>query len=96
MRLLFPTAGGRDGLGGREFRLGSVSQGRHPLLARSIVSVALLDFAIYLQHVMVHAIPVLWRLHTVHHADVDFDVTTGIRFHPFDQPQPAASPQNLS
>ena len=41
-----------------------------------------LDLAVYLQHVMFHAVPALWRLHTVHHADLDFDVTTGIRFHP--------------
>jgi len=47
-----------------------------------IVSVALLDLAIYLQHVMFHAVPVLWRLHRVHHSDLDFDVTTGVRFHP--------------
>ena len=40
-----------------------------------------LDLAIYLQHVMFHAVPILWRLHRVHHADVDFDVTTGVRFH---------------
>jgi len=39
---------------------------------------------IYLQHVMVHAIPVLWRLHRVHHADLDYDVTTGARFHPIE------------
>ncbi|MGH8742483.1 MAG: sterol desaturase family protein, partial [Burkholderiales bacterium] len=36
----------------------------------------------YFQHVMLHAVPTLWRLHRVHHADLDFDVTTGIRFHP--------------
>ncbi|HSN39588.1 MAG TPA: sterol desaturase family protein [Burkholderiales bacterium] len=41
-----------------------------------------LDLAIYVQHVMFHAIPLLWRLHRVHHADLDFDVTTGTRFHP--------------
>jgi len=46
-----------------------------------VLSVAALDFAIYLQHVMFHAVPVLWRLHMVHHADLDFDVTTGVRFH---------------
>ncbi len=40
-----------------------------------------LDFFIWLQHVMVHAVPALWRLHRVHHADLDFDVTTGARFH---------------
>lgn len=44
-------------------------------------SVVLLDLAIYLQHVMFHAVPVFWRLHMVHHADLDFDVTTGLRFH---------------
>jgi sterol desaturase/sphingolipid hydroxylase (fatty acid hydroxylase superfamily) len=47
-----------------------------------LVSVALLDLAIYLQHVIFHAVPVLWRLHRMHHADLDFDVTTGVRFHP--------------
>ena len=45
-------------------------------------AVVILDFAIYLQHVLVHAVPVLWRLHRMHHADLDFDVTTGARFHP--------------
>jgi sterol desaturase/sphingolipid hydroxylase (fatty acid hydroxylase superfamily) len=43
--------------------------------------VLLLDLAIYLQHVMFHAVPLFWRLHMVHHADLDFDVTTGLRFH---------------
>jgi sterol desaturase/sphingolipid hydroxylase (fatty acid hydroxylase superfamily) len=45
-------------------------------------SVIILDGAIYLQHVMFHALPLFWRLHRVHHADLDFDVTTGSRFHP--------------
>jgi sterol desaturase/sphingolipid hydroxylase (fatty acid hydroxylase superfamily) len=45
-------------------------------------SVLLLDVAIYLQHVLFHAVPVLWRLHRMHHADLEFDVTTGVRFHP--------------
>lgn len=49
-----------------------------------IASVVLLDFIIWLQHVMVHAIPLLWRLHRVHHADPDYDVTTGSRFHPIE------------
>jgi len=53
----------------------------HPAIAL-VVSVILLDAAIYLQHVMFHAVPLLWRLHRVHHADLDFDVTTGARFHP--------------
>jgi sterol desaturase/sphingolipid hydroxylase (fatty acid hydroxylase superfamily) len=45
-------------------------------------SMLLLDLAIYLQHVMFHAVPGLWRLHRMHHADLDFDATTGLRFHP--------------
>lgn len=47
-----------------------------------VVSMLLLDLAIYLQHVMFHAVPGLWRLHRMHHADLDFDATTGLRFHP--------------
>jgi sterol desaturase/sphingolipid hydroxylase (fatty acid hydroxylase superfamily) len=46
------------------------------------VAVFLLDLTIYLQHVLFHAVPVLWRLHRMHHADIDVDVTTGSRFHP--------------
>jgi sterol desaturase/sphingolipid hydroxylase (fatty acid hydroxylase superfamily) len=53
----------------------------HPVMAL-VASVIVLDMAIYLQHVMFHAVPLLWRLHRVHHADLDFDVTTGARFHP--------------
>jgi len=49
-----------------------------------IASLVLLDIAIYLQHVLFHAVPVLWRLHRMHHADLEFDVTTGARFHPFE------------
>jgi sterol desaturase/sphingolipid hydroxylase (fatty acid hydroxylase superfamily) len=48
------------------------------------VAVVALDFVIYLQHVLFHAVPALARLHQVHHADPDFDTTTGIRFHPIE------------
>jgi sterol desaturase/sphingolipid hydroxylase (fatty acid hydroxylase superfamily) len=47
-------------------------------------SVVLLDLAIYLQHVLFHAVPALWRLHRMHHADLEFDVSTGLRFHPIE------------
>ena len=53
-----------------------------PTLLPVVVSVVLLDLLIYGQHVFVHFVPVLWRLHRMHHADLDFDVTTGARFHP--------------
>jgi sterol desaturase/sphingolipid hydroxylase (fatty acid hydroxylase superfamily) len=49
-----------------------------------ITGVIVLDSAIYLQHVLFHAVPALWRLHSMHHADLDFDVTTGLRFHPIE------------
>lgn len=53
-----------------------------PFWLAFLVSVLALDLAIYLQHVMFHAVPALWRLHRMHHADLEFDVTTGLRFHP--------------
>ena len=49
-----------------------------------VLSIVALDFIIYLQHVMFHAVPVLWRLHMMYHADLDYDLTTGIRFHPIE------------
>ena len=55
-----------------------------PTWASIVLSVVLLDLAIYLQHVLFHAVPALWRLHRMHHADLEFDVTTGLRFHPIE------------
>jgi sterol desaturase/sphingolipid hydroxylase (fatty acid hydroxylase superfamily) len=53
-----------------------------PVMVELIVAILLLDFGIYLQHVASHHFSILWRFHQVHHADPDFDATTGIRFHP--------------
>ena len=55
-----------------------------PIPVAWVASIAALDLAIYAQHVAMHKVPVLWRLHRVHHADVDVDVTTGVRFHPIE------------
>jgi sterol desaturase/sphingolipid hydroxylase (fatty acid hydroxylase superfamily) len=55
-----------------------------PYWIKVIVAVILFDLGIYFQHVLFHAVPLLWRLHLVHHADLDFDVTTGLRFHPIE------------
>jgi sterol desaturase/sphingolipid hydroxylase (fatty acid hydroxylase superfamily) len=49
-----------------------------------VASVVILDLAIYLQHVLFHTVPALWRLHRMHHADLEFDVSTGLRFHPIE------------
>ena len=55
-----------------------------PLWVEVVLTVILLDVVIYIQHVMFHALPVLWRLHMMHHADMDYDLTTGTRFHPIE------------
>ena len=55
-----------------------------PFAIEFILTILVLDFAIWLQHVLTHKIPLLWRLHRVHHADRDMDVTTAIRFHPIE------------
>jgi len=55
-----------------------------PYWGTIVLSLVVLDFAIYLQHVGFHAVPLLWRLHIVHHVDLDVDVTTGLRFHPLE------------
>ncbi len=51
---------------------------------RILLGILGLDLLIYLQHAMFHALPLFWRLHRMHHTDLDFDVTTGIRFHPLE------------
>ncbi|PCH95215.1 MAG: fatty acid hydroxylase [Rhodobacteraceae bacterium] len=53
-----------------------------PFWVEFILAVLILDLAIWAQHVITHKIPLLWRLHRVHHADTDIDVTTALRFHP--------------
>jgi sterol desaturase/sphingolipid hydroxylase (fatty acid hydroxylase superfamily) len=53
-----------------------------PFWLKVVAGAIALDFIIYMQHVIFHFIPLLWRLHMMHHADLDYDVTTGTRFHP--------------
>ncbi len=53
-----------------------------PMWVSIPATLVVFDFAIYLQHVLFHRVPVLWRVHRMHHADLEFDVTTGLRFHP--------------
>ena len=84
LRLLFPAAAVGMALFVREHGWGVLNVVEAPYWLAVLASVIVLDFFIWLQHVMVHAIPALWRLHRVHHADLDFDVTTGLRFHPIE------------
>lgn len=55
-----------------------------PPWTAAVVTLLGLDFAVYLHHVLFHAVPLFWRLHQVHHADLDIDATTGLRFHPIE------------
>ena len=84
VRLLVPTAAV-----GVALIAAARGWGLFPLLglpgwAAIIAGVIALDLVIYAQHVVFHHVPVLWRLHRMHHADLDIDVTTGVRFHPLE------------
>ena len=81
LRLLFPAAAVGTAFFAIEQGWGWFNYFVAPFWAAVLASVLVMDFCIWLQHVMLHAVPVLWRLHRVHHADLDFDVTTGTRFH---------------
>jgi sterol desaturase/sphingolipid hydroxylase (fatty acid hydroxylase superfamily) len=82
LRLVFPTAAVGVALAAEARGVGLLPWLGLPAPLAVLVAVVLLDLAIYLQHVLFHAVPALWRLHRMHHADLDFDVTTGLRFHP--------------
>ena len=84
VRLLFPTTAVVLAALGETKGWGLFPAVGLPAWAAILLGVILLDLAIYLQHVLVHAVPALWRLHRMHHADLEFDVTTGARFHPIE------------
>ena len=81
LRLVFPAAAVGVAAFAAENGWGLLNYYSLPAMVAVVVSIIAMDFVIYLQHVMVHAVPALWRLHRVHHADLDYDVTTGARFH---------------
>ncbi len=81
LQLLFPAAAVGVALSAEQQGWGLLHIYNPPFPVAVIVAVVAMDFVIWLQHVMMHAIPLLWRLHRVHHADLDYDVTTGARFH---------------
>ncbi len=82
VRLLAPILPVALAFLGQERGWGLLNQLTLPGWAAFVLAIIALDLAIYLQHVLFHAVPTLWRLHRMHHADLEFDVTTGLRFHP--------------
>ena len=82
LRLLFPAAAVGAALLAEARGWGLFNVVNAPAWAEIAAAVLLLDLVIYAQHVLFHAAPPLWRIHRVHHADLECDVTTGLRFHP--------------
>jgi sterol desaturase/sphingolipid hydroxylase (fatty acid hydroxylase superfamily) len=84
VRILFPTTAVGLALLAQTGGFGLFNVIAAPAWIGVAASVVILDLAIYLQHVLFHAVPALWRLHRMHHADLEFDVSTGLRFHPIE------------
>jgi len=84
VRLLFPAGAIGVALWAQQQGFGLLNMVSLTPALSITLAVVLLDLAIYLQHLLFHAVPTLWRLHMVHHADRDIDVTTGLRFHPIE------------
>lgn len=82
LRFVFPTAAVGLAVVAQDNHWGWLNQIDPPRWVAFVVGIVFLDFVIYSQHVLFHAVPTLWRLHMVHHTDLDFDLTTGVRFHP--------------
>ena len=84
VRVLIPTAAVGAALFAAERGWGLFHLAGLPPVLAAVLGFLILDLVIYGQHVVFHKVPVLWRLHRMHHADLDIDVTTGVRFHPFE------------
>ncbi|MED7818699.1 MULTISPECIES: sterol desaturase family protein [unclassified Francisella] len=82
VRFIFPTTAVGVALLCNDYGLGLLNILDIPFWSKILIALLVLDFAIYIQHVLFHYLPLLWRFHKVHHIDLDYDVTTGLRFHP--------------
>jgi sterol desaturase/sphingolipid hydroxylase (fatty acid hydroxylase superfamily) len=84
VRVLIPTAAVGIAVIAAQRGWGLFNIAPWPAWLEFVLGFAILDLVIYAQHVAFHKVPVLWRLHRMHHADLDIDVTTGLRFHPIE------------
>ena len=84
LRLVIPAGAVGVALYCEQYSVGLFHYLSFSLLLTIVVSIFIMDLVIYWQHRMFHTIPVLWKLHRVHHIDQDIDVTTGARFHPIE------------
>ena len=84
MRLILPLLSIGMAVLAQKYDWGIFNRYEIPYWLNLLLTIVVLDLVIYLQHIMFHAVPIFWRFHRMHHADLDFDVTTGIRFHPIE------------
>ncbi len=84
IRVLFPVFGVGWAVFCTERGLGLLNQVTWPWWLELALTIVVIDFTLYVQHYLLHRVPVLWRLHRTHHSDHEFDFTTGVRFHPFE------------
>ena len=84
MRVIAPASGVSFALWAEQRGWGVLRNVDALIWIEATVAVVVLDLVVYFQHRLLHAVPWLWRMHRTHHADVHFDVTTGVRFHPFE------------
>ncbi len=84
VRFLFPVVAVAVAVKAREQGWGLLNAYPLPYWLSFPVAIIFLDMVAYFQHLMFHAVPLFWRLHMIHHADLDYDVTTGLRFHPIE------------
>jgi sterol desaturase/sphingolipid hydroxylase (fatty acid hydroxylase superfamily) len=84
VRLVFPVLAVDIAIKAQQSGWGFLNNFDLPFWLNFVIGIVALDLTIYLQHVLFHATPALWRLHMMHHADLDYDLTTGLRFHPLE------------
>lgn len=84
LRLVFPAAAVGTAYYAHDAGIGLFNIADTPVFLASAIAFLVLDFAVWLEHLASHKIPLLWRIHRMHHADTDFDVTTALRFHPLE------------
>lgn len=84
LRLVFPVAAVGAAFLAAENGWGLFNIVEWPVWLETVICILALDMLIYVQHVVFHKVPVLWRIHRMHHVDLDFDVSTGLRFHPIE------------
>jgi len=84
LRIVFPAAAVGAALWAESQGIGLFNLVGVPVWVAALVSIIVLDFAVWLEHLLSHKIPLLWRIHRMHHADTGFDLTTALRFHPLE------------